>query len=389
MNWHATDIDAIVKQLQTDPSRGLDPAEAGQRLARNGANELASGHRASPVQLFFGQFKNTLIVILLVATVLSAALGELVDAAIISLIVVFCALLGFFQEYRAERALDALKRMLAPTITVLRGGTEHRIPSRELVSGDVMLLETGDRIPADGRLIEVHLLKCDEAPLTGESFAVEKCLNLLPVEAPVGDRHNLVFTGTTVTYGRGRAVVTGTGMNTEFGKIAEQVSAVSTEKSPLEKRTAEIGRWLGLIALGVCGVAITVSIARGWAGGQLNVGLLLTMTMFAIALAVAAVPEALAAIVTGALAVGMHEMAKRNALVRRMPAVETLGCTTVICADKPARAPRRDDCTSRARRWQQQRGQRGRLCSDRQLQSAAFTGRQRDAADVDRRRVVL
>ena len=334
MNWHATDIDAIVKQLQTDPSRGLDPAEAGQRLARNGANELASGHRASPVQLFFGQFKNTLIVILLVATVLSAALGELVDAAIISLIVVFCALLGFFQEYRAERALDALKRMLAPTITVLRGGTEQRIPSRELVSGDVMLLETGDRIPADGRLIEVHLLKCDEAPLTGESFAVEKCLNLLPVEAPVGDRHNLVFTGTTVTYGRGRAVVTGTGMNTEFGKIAEQVSAVSTEKSPLEKRTAEIGRWLGLTALGVCGVAITVSIARGWAGGQLDVGLLLTVTMFAIALAVAAVPEALAAIVTGALAVGMREMAKRNALVRRMPAVETLGCTTVICSDK-------------------------------------------------------
>ena len=334
MNWHATDIDAIVKHLQTDPLRGLDPAEAKERLARHGMNELATGQRASPVQLFFGQFKNTLIVILLVATVLSAFLGEIVDAAIILLIVLFCAILGFVQEYRAERALDALKRMLAPTIAVLRGGAEQRIPSRELVPGDIILLEAGDRIPADARLIEIHSLKCDEAPLTGESFSVEKGLKLLATDTAVADRHNLVFTGTTVTYGRGKAIVTGTAMNTEFGKIAEQVSAVSTEKSPLEKRTAEIGRWLGLIALGVCGVAIVVSIARAWMGDQLNVGLLLTMTMFAIALAVAAVPEALAAIVTGALAVGMHEMAKRNALVRRMPAVETLGCTTVICSDK-------------------------------------------------------
>src|SRR3990167_1454970 len=334
MNWHATDIDAIVKHLQTDPLRWLNPAEAQERLAQHGANELARGHRASPVQLFFGQFKNTLIVILLVATVLSALLGEIVDAAIISLIVLFCAILGFVQEYRAERALDALKRMLAPTINVLRGGTEQRIPSRELVPGDIMLLEAGDRIPADARLIEIHSLKCDEAPLTGESFSVEKGLKLLATDTAVADRHNLVFTGTTVTYGRGKAIVTGTAMNTEFGKIAEQVSAVSTEKSPLEKRTAEIGRWLGLIALGVCGVAIVVSIAKAWMGDQFNVGLLLTMTMFAIALAVAAVPEALAAIVTGALAVGMHEMAKRNALVRRMPTVETLGCTTVICSDK-------------------------------------------------------
>ena len=179
MNWHATDIDAIVKQLETDPLRGLNPAEAQERLARHGANELAKGHRASPAQLFFGQFKNTLIVILLVATVLSALLGEIVDAAIISLIVVFCAILGFVQEYRAERALDALKRMLAPTIAVLRGGTEQRIPSRELVPGDIMLLEAGDRIPADARLIEIHSLKCDEAPLTGESFSVEKGLKLL------------------------------------------------------------------------------------------------------------------------------------------------------------------------------------------------------------------
>jgi len=334
MNWHASDIDSIARELETDPLRGLTPAEARERLARHGANELAKGHRASPVQLFFGQFRNTLIVILLAATVLSALLGEIVDAAIILLIVVFCAVLGFVQEFRAERALDALTRMLAPTINVLRGGVEQRIPSRELVPGDVLVLEAGDRIAADARLVEAHSLKCDEAPLTGESFPVEKSLEPLAADAPVADRHNLVFTGTTVAYGRGKAIVTATAMNTEFGRIAEQVSAVGTGKSPLEKRTAEIGRWLGLIALVVCGIAIVVSLARAWMGGQLNVGLLMTMTMFAIALAVAAVPEALAAIVTGALAVGMHEMAKRNALVRRMPAVETLGCTTVICTDK-------------------------------------------------------
>lgn len=331
---HAKPIKELVDSLQTDLERGLTQQEAQERLGKFGANELTKEERASPLTLFFAQFKNTLIVILLVATVLSALLGETVDAIIIFVIVLFCAVLGFVQEYRADKALDALKRMLAHTITVLRDGVEVRIPSREIVPGDIMVLEAGDRIPADARLAEIHALKCDEAPLTGESFPVEKSLKLMPPDAPVGDRSNVLFAGTTVTYGRGRAIVTNTGMNTEFGKIAEQVNAVSADESPLEKRTGEIGRWLGLIALGVCGVAIAVSIARAWMGDQLNVELLLTMTMFSIALAVAAVPEALAAIVTGALAVGMHEMAKRNALVRRMPAVETLGCTTVICTDK-------------------------------------------------------
>jgi Ca2+-transporting ATPase len=333
-DFHVKPIEDLVSVFQTRLDRGLTRQEARERLLKFGANELAKEERASPIALFFAQFKNTLIIILLVATILSALLGEIVDAAIIFAIVLFCAVLGFVQEYRAERALDALKRMLAHTITVLRDGVEARIPSREIVPGDIMLLEAGDRIPADARLAEIHALKCDEAPLTGESFPVEKSLALLPPDVAVGDRRNVVFAGTTVTYGRGKAIVTSAGMNTEFGKIAEQVSAVSGEASPLEKRTQEIGRWLGLIALGVCGVAIVVSIARAWMGDQLNLELVLTMTMFAIALAVAAVPEALAAIVTGALAVGMHEMAKRNALVRRMPAVETLGCTTVICSDK-------------------------------------------------------
>ena len=334
MTWHAMDVDAVLRQLEADPRQGLSEAEAGRRLERHGPNELAKAHRISPALLLLNQFKNTLIVILLIATVLSALLGEIVDAGIILAIVVFCAVLGFVQEYRAERALEALKRMLAPTITVLRGGKELRVASRELVPGDVMLLEAGDRIPADARLIEIYSLKCDEAPLTGESFPVEKDLRMLPVDVPVGDRRNVVFTGTTVTYGRARTVVTATGMQTEFGKIAEQVAAVPEEKSPLEKRTEEIGRWLGIIALGVCGLAIVTSVIRETIVGRVNLEFVVSMVMFAIALAVAAVPEALAAIVTGALAVGMHEMAKRNALVRKMTAVETLGCTTVICSDK-------------------------------------------------------
>lgn len=331
---HSKSIEEVVIDLQTNLEQGLETQEAQERLEKFGANELTAEERASPVTLFFAQFKNTLIVILLIATVLSALLGEIVDAVIIFVIVMFCAVLSFVQEYRADQALNALKRMLAHTITVLRGGTEVRVPSRELVPGDVMLLEAGDRIPADARLAEIHSLKCDEAPLTGESFAVSKSLAPLPPEIAVGDRSNIVFAGTTVTYGRGKAIVTSTGMNSQFGEIAGQVSNVVREPSPLEKRTAEIGRWLGLIALGVCTIAIVVSMGRAWMGGQLNIELVLTISMFAIALAVAAVPEALAAIVTGALAVAMHEMAKRNALVRRMPAVETLGCTTVICTDK-------------------------------------------------------
>lgn len=332
--WHSMDPESVVRELGTDPHRGLAEEEIRRRLDRHGYNELKKEERASPLVLFFNQFKNTLIIILLIATVLSALVGEIVDAGIILAIVVFSTALGFVQEYRAERALEALKKMLTPTMTVIRGGAEQEVPSRDLVPGDVMLLEAGDKIPADGRLVEIHSLKCDEAPLTGESIPVEKRGQLLPEEVPVGDRKNMVFTGTTVAYGRGKVVITATGMSTEFGKIAEEVAAVVEEESPLERRTAEIGRWLGIIALSVCFLVAGISVAKELMGGRITLEFTLTMVMFAVALAVAAVPEALAAIVTGALAVGMHEMAKRNALVRKMPAVETLGCTTVICSDK-------------------------------------------------------
>ena len=290
--------------------------------------------KISPFILFVNQFKNILIIILIVAIVLSALVGEVVDAAIIAVIVVFCAVLGFIQEYRAERALEALKKMLSPTITALRGGKEEEVPSKELVPGDILLLEAGDKIPADARLVENHSLRCDEAPLTGESVPVGKDIKPLSEDVRVSDRRNMVFTGTIVTYGRGKAVVTSTGMSTEFGKIAEEVTAVKTEKTPLEKRTEEIGKWLGIISLIICFLVAGISVVREVIGGKIDFPFIVTMVMFAVALAVAAVPEALAAIVTGALAIGMHQMAKRNALVRKMPAVETLGCTTVICSDK-------------------------------------------------------
>ena len=332
--WHSMAVDHVLRELETDPHGGLLEDEVGRRLERYGHNELKKEEKASPLALFFNQFKNVLIIILLIATILSALVGELVDAALIMVIVVFSAVLGFVQEYRAERALEALKKMLTPTSTVIRGGTELEIPSKDLVPGDIILLEAGDKIPADARLVEIHSLHCDEAPLTGESMPVSKKPTLLREDAPVGDRKNMVFTGTTVTYGRGKAVVTATGMNTEFGKIAEEVAAVAETKTPLERRTEEIGKWLGIIALSICVLVVGISLGREFLTGKLDLEFSMTMVIFAIALAVAAVPEALAAIVTGALAIGMHEMAKRNALVRKMPAVETLGCTTVICSDK-------------------------------------------------------
>ena len=332
--WHSMEMDSLLSELDTDPQQGLAAEEAEKRLGIYGYNELATEEKTSPFTLFINQFKNTLIIILLIATVLSAVVGELVDAGIIVVIVMFCAVLGFIQEYRAERALDALKKMLTPTITVLRGGKEHEVLAKELVPGDILVLEAGDRIPTDGRLSEIHSLQCDEAPLTGESFPVEKEFRVLPQDVPVGDRKNMVLTGTSVTYGRGKAIVTATGINTEFGKIAAALVSVSQEKTPLEKRTEEIGKWLGIIALVICVLVVGVSIVRESLVGKLDLQFTLRMLMFAIALAVAAVPEALAAIVTGVLAIGMHEMAKRNALIRKMPAVETLGCTTVICSDK-------------------------------------------------------
>ncbi len=332
--WHDKEIAALLQELDVDGRVGLDQQDAQRRLERYGYNELESAQAASPLTLFLGQFRNVLIMVLLAAAGLSAMVGEIIDAMIILIIVFFSALLGFFQEYRAERAVEALKRMLAPTARVLRDGEPLVVSARELVPGDVMLLEAGDRVSADIRLLEAHALYCDEAPLTGESTPVAKQTAALPKNTPIPERANTLFGGTTVTYGRGKGVVTDTGTRSQFGRIAAEVAAVEVTETPLEKRTSEIAKWLAAISLSVCALVVVISLVRGVLSDSLDLDLLLGMTMFAVALAVAAVPEALAAIVTGALAIGMHSMAKRNALVKRMPAVETLGSTTVICSDK-------------------------------------------------------
>jgi Ca2+-transporting ATPase len=324
----------VLKELGTDLHQGLPGEEVTRRIEKYGLNELKKEEKISLFSLFVNQFKNILIIILLAAIALSALVGEVVDAAIIAVIVVFCAVLGLVQEYRAERALEALKKMLSPTITVLRGGKEEEVATKELVPGDLLLLEAGDKIPADARIIENFSLRCDEAALTGESAPAGKNVKPLPENTRANDRKNMVYTGTTVVYGRAKAVVTSTGMNTVFGRIAEEVTSMKTEKTPLEIRTEEIGKWLGITALSICFLVVVISIIREAVTGKIDLPFIITMIMFAVALAVAAVPEALAAIVTGALAIGMHQMAKKNALIRKMPAVETLGCTTVICSDK-------------------------------------------------------
>ncbi len=324
-HWHALEADEAIRLLKTGLD-GLSEDEARRRLAECGPNELKREKRKSPFVMFLEQFKSILIWILIVATALSAVIGELIDAIVIVAIIIACAILGFVEEYRAEKALELLKKLAAPTTTVIREGKEKTIPTRELVPGDIVSLSVGCSVPADIRLLEAVNLRTNEAPLTGESTPVDKHAKPLPAETVLPDRANMAFSGTTVIYGRGKGVVVGTGMRTELGKIASMVQVVKEEATPLEKKMAEIGKWLGIACLSACMIVALSCLLRGYT--------LLEMLIWGIALAVAAVPEALPAVVTGSLAIGVREMAKRNAIVRRLPAVETLGCTSVICADK-------------------------------------------------------
>ncbi|MDP3183140.1 MAG: cation-translocating P-type ATPase, partial [Desulfobaccales bacterium] len=316
----------ILKLLETAPT-GLIPSQVQERLERFGHNELAPAKKISPFRIFLRQFENILIIILMVATAVSFLLGEHLDAWVILAILVACAVLGFVQEYKAEQAAAALQKMAAPTATVIRDGQEQVIPARQVVPGDLLLLHTGDRVVADGRLLEEVNLMADESVLTGESTPVSKGLaSLTAVDIPLADQACMVFGGTVITYGRGRAVVTATGMDTEFGRIARLLTEVVEEKTPLEARMDAIGKGLSLICLSVAAGAALLGVWRGYGW--------LEMLIWGISLAVAAVPEALPAVVTGALAIGTTRMARQNAIVKRLPAVETMGCTTVICTDK-------------------------------------------------------
>jgi len=324
-SWHSLAIRNVISKLGSDLS-GLREEEARSRLGQFGYNELEREKKPSSVAVFLRQFKNVLVIILLAAALISFALGETVDAAVILGIVFAVSLLGFFQEYRAERALEALKRMAALTATVIRGGVESEIPARELVPGDIVVLSVGDKGPADLRLIEAVNLRVDESALTGESVPSEKGIDPVPKDAPLAERLCVVYAGTVVSYGRGKGVVFSTGQQTEFGKIASMMRAAPKVKTPLELRIERVGRLLGTIMVLVAVLVLLLGLARG--------SPLLEMFLWAVSLAVAAVPEALPAVVTGGLAIGVRRMAKRNAIVRRLPAVETLGSTTVICSDK-------------------------------------------------------
>ena len=336
--WHTLSVSQTFEKLRSS-ARGLTVAEAERRLTEYGPNQLQAAARISPWMILLEQVKNVLIIILLFATALSAFLGHGVEAIAITVIVLFAVILGFVQEYRAERAIEALREMAAPTATVVRDGRERRINALELVPGDLILLATGDKVPADARLIEAVNLQTVEAPLTGESAPIQKHTSPLEDERlPTGDRKNLVYAGTVVTYGRGRAVVVATGMATEFGKIARLLESVDTAKTPLQLNLDRVGKTLARVSFGVVLVIVALGVFRGQP--------FVEMLIFGVALAVAVVPEALPAVVTISLALGVKRMVKRNALVRRLPAVETLGSTSVICSDKTGTLTR-DEMTVR------------------------------------------
>jgi Ca2+-transporting ATPase len=338
-DWHQLAVADALRLLGTDPDAGLSSAQAAQRLTEHGPNELQADDTVSPWAIFAAQFKNVLIIILLIAVGLSAVLGHALEAVVIGIIVVFAVLLGFIQEFRAERAIQALRHMAAPTASVLRDGVEVELPARDIVPGDVVRLSAGDRVPADARLVEAINLQVDEAPLTGESIPVEKHTDALTdARLPVGDRRNMVYGGTAGTYGRGRGVVVATGMSTEFGQIARMLQTVETGRTPLQVNLDRVGRALAIGALAIVGMIILLGLLRGQP--------LLDMLIFGIALAVAVVPEALPAVVTISLAIGVQRMVRRHALIRKLTAVEALGSVSIICSDKTGTLTK-DEMTAR------------------------------------------
>ncbi len=317
----------VLKNHETSPQQGLTTSDATRLLSEYGPNELIEKGKKKAWQILLAQVKEVMILILLAAALISAALQEYIDAIVIFVIVMFNTILGFWQEFKAENAMAALKKMTVPNVRVRRDGAERQISAKELVPGDILLIEAGNIVSADARLIEVANLKVQEAALTGESESVDKDIDaLLDGDLALADRKNMIYRGTVVTYGRGEAVVTGTGMQTELGKIATMLQDVEDEQTPLQRRLAKLGRSLAMAA----GVLIIIVAGMSYLQGA---GLK-EMFMTAISMAVAAIPEGLPAVVTIALALGAQKMLKKNALIRRLPAVETLGGVTVICSDK-------------------------------------------------------
>lgn len=334
MNDYSASADELLERLGSSPQAGISEEEAAARLEKYGLNRLKEKKKKTNLQRFLEQFKDVMIIILLAAAGVSAVLAamsgepsEFFEPLLILLIVVLNAIMGVMQESKAEKALDALKNMSAPHARVLRGGREQIIDAANLVPGDVILLEAGDFVPADGRLLESSALKVEESALTGESVPAEKDAAAdVSDNAPLGDRINMVYSGCSVTYGRGRAVVTGTGMNTEMGKIAGLLDNEEETQTPLQMKLAQLGKYLGVLALLACVIIFVVGLIDG-----LDV---MELFMTSVSLAVSAIPEGLPAIVTIVLSIGVQRMVKKNAIIRRLPAVETLGSASVICSDK-------------------------------------------------------
>ncbi len=323
--WHNLKSDETLRTLNSKRS-GLSETEARTRLLQYGLNELKAKKKTSPIVVFFRQFLSPLIYVLLAAVIVSVVVEHFIDAAVITGVLLLNAVIGLIQETRAERAMEALQEMAAPKARIRRDGSIKQIPARELVPGDILLLETGDKVPTDARLIEVSNLKVNEAALTGESMSVDKHTRALSEAAPVVERRNLVYMGTVVTYGRAIAVVVTTGMSTEIGKIAAAIQEIKPERTPLQKSVSKLSRYIIVFFFGILALLVVVGILRGL--GWLDVFLL------AVAAAVSAIPEGLPAVVTVVLAMGMRTMAKRNAIIRKLVAVETLGSAAVICSDK-------------------------------------------------------
>ena len=327
IKWHTKEIKEIEKELATNLAFGLSEAEASSRLKQYGPNRLKEGKKRTPLGIFLDQFKDLMILILIGAAIVSGFLKEPIDALVIVAVVILNAIVGFVQEYRAEKTMEALKEMAAPMASVLREGKIKSIPASELVPGEVVILEAGKVVPADLRIIESNQLKINEASLTGESVPSEKHIHSLsdPLLS-LGDRKNMAYKGTVVTYGRGRGVVVATGMNTELGKVATMLEEEEEVKTPLQKRLTSFGQILSFVILSVCALIFIFGLARGEPP--------VSMFLIAISLAVAAIPESLPAVVTITLALGARVMADKKALVRKLPAVETLGSVTYICSDK-------------------------------------------------------
>ncbi len=327
MNWHTLDTQSAFEKLQSDPTRGLSTAQAAERLAGKGPNELVEKGGRTPWQILWEQVTATMVLILIAAAGIAGFMGDTKNLVAILSIVVLYAILGFVQEYRAEKAIVALKKLSVPNVRVLRNGQLTELSARELVPGDVLQLETGNVVPADVRLLEAVNLRLQEAALTGESEAFEKQTSPLPVEdLPLGDRRNLGYMGTIVTQGRGLALVVATGMQTELGKIADLIQQVPQEATPLQKRLDQLGKSLAMIGVFIAGMIFVIGL---WRGDEIR-----HMLLTAVSVAVAIVPEGLPAVVTITLALGAQRMLARKALIRKLPAVETLGSVTVICSDK-------------------------------------------------------